>query len=406
MTLMSSIQIALRALTANKLRAALTMLGVIIGVAAVVTMVSIGQGARQSVETQVQALGSNLLTIFPGSVSQFGVRQGAGSRQTLVWEDAEAIAREVPEVEAVTAEFSRAAQVVRGSANVSTSVSGVSPAFQEVRNFFVEEGGFFADADMASRARVAVLGRTVVETLFGDRDASPIGAAIKINRVSFTVIGVMEEKGATGFNDRDDVIFVPLTTAQRRLFGVDFVRAIYVKVRTAGEMTSAQEQAEALLRGRHRISEGEEADFTVRNQADIIATFQGITRTMTLLLGGIAAVSLLVGGIGIMNIMLVSVTERTREIGLRKAVGATGRDILSQFLVESLVLSITGGIVGLLLGVGGSRLISALAGWATLVSPASLLMAVGFAGAIGVFFGIYPARRAAALDPIVALRYE
>ncbi|HET6946746.1 MAG TPA: ABC transporter permease [bacterium] len=406
MTLASSIQIALRALTANKLRAVLTMLGVIIGVAAVVTMVSIGQGARQSIETQVQSLGSNLLSVFPGSISQFGVRQGAGTRQTLVWEDGAAIAREVPQVEAVTAEFSRPAQVVRGAENVNTNVSGVTPSFQEVRNFFVEDGGFFTDADMVSRARVAVLGRTVVEELFGDRDASPLGATIKINRVTFTVIGVMEEKGATGFNDRDDIIFVPLATAQRRLFGVDFVRAIYVKVRTPQEMTAAQDEVETLLRTRHRVSAGEESDFTIRNQADIIATFEGVARTMTLLLGGIAAVSLLVGGIGIMNIMLVSVTERTREIGIRKAVGATRRDILSQFLVESLVLSVTGGVIGLLLGMGGSRLISSLAGWATLISPGSLLMAVGFAAAVGIFFGIYPAQRAAGLDPIVALRYE
>jgi len=396
----------LRSIAVNKLRSSLTMLGVIIGVAAVVTMVSIGQGARQSVETQVQSLGSNLLTVFPGSISQFGVRQGAGTRQTLVWEDGEAIARELSSVEAVTAEFSRNAQVVRGAENVNTGVSGVTPAFQEVRNFFAEDGGFFTDADMASRARVAVLGRTVVEELFGDRDASPIGAAIKINRVTFTVIGVMEEKGATGFNDRDDVIFVPLTTAQRRLFGVDFVRAIYVKVRTPQEMTAAQDEVETLLRTRHRVTAGEESDFTIRNQADIIATFEGVARTMTLLLGGIAAVSLLVGGIGIMNIMLVSVTERTREIGIRKAVGATRRDILSQFLVESLVLSVAGGVIGLLLGMGGSRLISSLAGWATLISPGSLLMAVGFAAAVGIFFGIYPAQRAAGLDPIVALRYE
>ncbi|HXF81467.1 MAG TPA: ABC transporter permease [bacterium] len=406
MTLTASIAIALRALAANKLRAALTMLGVIIGVAAVVTMVGIGQGARQSVEAQVQALGSNLLTVFPGSVAQFGVRQGVGSRQTLVWEDAEAIAREVPDVEAVAAEVSRPAQVVYGAANVSTNVSGVTPTFQEVRNFYAVEGGFITEDDIATRARVAVLGRTVVEHLFGDRDASPLGATIKINRLTFTVIGVMEEKGATGFADRDDVVFIPLSTAQRRLFGVDFVRAIYVKVRTADAMDAAQEQVEQLLRARHRIDPGEEDDFTVRNQADIISAVQGVTRTMTLLLGGIAAVSLLVGGIGIMNIMLVSVTERTREIGLRKAVGATPADILRQFLVESLVLSVTGGIVGLLLGVGGSRLISALAGWATFLPPGVLVMAVGFAGAVGIFFGLYPARGAAALDPIVALRYE
>jgi len=402
----SSLQIALRALATNKLRAALTMLGVVIGVAAVVTMVSIGQGARQAVAAQVQSLGSNLLSVFPGSAGQFGVRQGLGSLRTLTSDDAQAIAAGVPEVEAVTAEFTRSAQVVRGAENVNTSVSGVTPAFPEVRNFHVETGAFFTDADMASRARVAVLGRTVVENLFGDRAASPLGATIKINRITFTVIGVLEEKGATGFSDRDDVVLIPLSTAQRRLFGVDFVRAIYVKVRSAEEMTAAQEGVETLLRGRHRIQPGEDSDFTIRNQADIIQTFQGVTRTMTLLLGGIAAVSLLVGGIGIMNIMLVSVTERTREIGIRKAVGATRRDILIQFLVESLVLSVTGGVIGLVAGVGGSRLVSQLAGWATLVSPGSVLMAVGFAAAVGIFFGIYPAQRAAALDPIVALRYE
>lgn len=406
MNLHSSVQIALRALAANKLRAVLTMLGVIIGVAAVVTMVSIGQGARASVSQQVQSLGSNLLTVFPGSVSQFGVRQALGSRQTLTWEDAEAIGAEVPAAEAVTAEFSRTAQVVRGAENANTSVSGVTAAFQEVRNFYAEAGAFFTDADLASRARVAVLGRTVVERLFGDRDAAPLGAAIKINRVTFTVIGVMEEKGATGFNDRDDVIFIPLSTAQRRLFGVDFVRAIYVKVRSAEEMSAAQEAVETLLRSRHRIAPGDEADFSIRNQADIVAAFEGVTRTMTLLLGGIATVSLLVGGIGIMNIMLVSVTERTREIGIRKAVGATRRDILGQFLVEALVLSVTGGLIGLVLGAAGSQTISRLAGWATLISPASLLLAVGFAAAVGVFFGLYPAQRAAALDPIAALRYE
>jgi len=406
MTLVSSMQIALRALVANKLRAVLTMLGVIIGVAAVVTMVSIGQGARQAVAAQVQSLGSNLLTIFPGSAGQFGVRQGQGSLQTLTWEDAEAIASEVPEVEAVTAEFSRNAQVVRGSENVNTSVSGVTPAFPEVRNSPIDNGAFFTQAEMASRARVAVLGRTVVERLFGDRAASPLGATLKVNRVTFTVIGVLAERGATGFNDRDDIVLVPLTTAQRRLFGVDFVRAIFVKVRDAGQMTVAQERAETLLRIRHRVTAGEESDFTIRNQADVIQTFQGVSQTMTLLLGGIAAVSLLVGGIGIMNIMLVSVTERTREIGIRKAVGATRRDILSQFLVESLVLSVSGGVIGLLLGIGGSRAISTLAGWATLISPGSLVMAVSFAAAVGIFFGIYPAQRAAGLDPIVALRYE
>ncbi len=404
--LSSSVQIALRALAANKLRSMLTMLGVIIGVGAVVTMVSIGQGARLAVAQQVQALGSNLLTVFPGSVGQFGVQQGAGSRQNLMWEDAQAIQHEVEEVEGVTAEFSRAAQILYGSENTNTSVSGVTSEFPEVRNFRPELGTFFSETDMESRARVAVVGKTVVEKLFGDRQASPLGASIKINRATFTVIGVMEEKGATGFSDRDDVIFVPLTTAQRRLFGVEHVRVIYVKVRSAEEMDRALDKVDSLLRSRHRLGPGEDNDFTIRNQADIVAAFQGVTQTMTLLLGGIAAVSLIVGGIGIMNIMLVSVTERTREIGIRKAVGATRRDILSQFLVESVVLSLTGGLAGMMVGIAGSQTISRLAGWATLVSPWALVMAVSFAAAVGIFFGIYPAQRAASLDPIVALRYE
>ncbi len=406
MTLRTSIQIALRSLAANKLRSVLTMLGVIIGVGAVVSMVSIGAGARQSVAQQVSALGSNLLIIFPGSSAQFGVRQAAGSRQTLTAEDADAIAREVPEAEAVTAEFSRPAQVVYGNQNTNTSVSGVTPSYQLVRNFNVQEGSFLGDSDMASRARVAVLGRTVVENLFGDRNAAPIGASIKINHATFTVIGVMEQKGATGFNDRDDVIFIPLTTAQRRLFGVAYVRAIYVKVRSAELMSTALDNAETVLRARHRIPAGEDSDFNIRNQADIAAAFQSVSTTMTLLLGGIAAVSLLVGGIGIMNIMLVSVTERTREIGIRKALGATRLDVLKQFLVESVVMSLMGGLLGVALGIGASRAISSFAGWATLISPGSLVMAFSFAAAVGIFFGIYPARRAAALDPIVALRYE
>lgn len=405
MTLLSSIQTALRAMAANKLRSALSILGVTIGVAAVVTMVSLGQGARRSVTEQIQSLGSNLLIVFPGSVGQFGVRQ-AESVQTLTGEDAEAIAQGIPGVEAVTAEFTRSGQVVYGAQNTSTRITGVTPSYQEVRNSFVEAGSFFTEADMNARARVAVLGKTVVENLFGDRNAVPLGTTIKINRQSFTVIGVMEEKGATGFQDRDDVVFIPLTTAQRRLFGVRQVGTIYVKVRNAEEMDSVQEQVEALLRARHRVGPDSESDFIIRNQADIVTAVTGVTRTMTLLLGSIAAISLLVGGIGIMNIMLVSVTERIREIGIRKAVGATRQDILLQFLVESILLSLAGSLIGVILGISGSYAITRLAGWATLTSAWSLLMAIGFAAAVGIFSGLYPAQRAAALDPIVALRYE
>ncbi len=403
MTLVMSFHIALRAIAVRKLRAALTALGVIIGVGAVVATLSIGTGAKQAVAEQVQALGSNLITIFPGQAGQFGVRQGT-QVQTLTREDGEAIKGAVPEVQDVTAEYGRAAQVVYGSQNAFTQVLGEAANFPGVRDWPVVSGAFFTDDDLKRRARVAVLGQTVARSLFGGDD--PLRARIKINRATFTVIGLMDAKGTNGFQDRDDVVFVPLTTAQKRLFGVDFVRTLYVKVRSDREMDAAQAGVDALLRERHRIARGQDGDYTVRNQADILATFQGVTQTITLMLGSVAAVSLVVGGIGIMNIMLVSVTERTREIGLRKAVGATRGNILLQFLVESVVLSVLGGLVGVLLGAGASRAIATTFGWATVLTPGSVLMAFGFAGAVGVFFGLYPAQRAAALDPIVALRYE
>ena len=404
MNLSSSFRIALRALGSNPLRSLLTMLGVIIGVGAVVAMVAIGQGARQNVTERVQALGSNLLTVFAG-VAQFGGVARGDAVQTLTIDDAEAIRREVPGVTGVSPEFSRGAQqvVLRGE-NTNTTVSGVTPEFQTVRNFKADRGQFFTDEDMRTRAKVAAIGRTVASRLFATTD--PIGQRIKIRGVTFTVIGVMEEKGATGFQDRDDVVYVPLTTAQHRLFGVTYVRTIYVQARTPEEMPEAQAMLTELLRARHRLGLTQDSDFTVRSQADILQVFTGVSQTMTTLLGGIAAVSLIVGGIGIMNIMLVSVTERTREIGIRKAVGARQRDILLQFLVESVALSVTGGVIGIGVGIVGSRLISQFAGWATLLSVQAVLMAFSFAVAVGVFFGLYPARRAALMDPIVALRHE
>ena len=403
MNLRASFRIAMRAMASNPLRSLLTMLGVIIGVGAVVAMVAIGQGARQSVTQQVQALGSNLLTVFAGSAQFGGVTRGDAVR-TLTLEDAEAIRREVPRVTGISAEFSRPAQVVFRGENTNTQVSGVTPEFQTVRNFHPDQGQFFADEDMRGRTKVAVVGRTVAGRLFADTD--PIGQRIKIRGITFTVIGVMESKGATAFSDRDDVVFVPLTTAQRRLFGVQHLRTLHVQVASAEEMTEAQAALTEVLRTRHRLGPAEDNDFTVRSQADILQAFTGVSQTMTVLLGGIAAVSLIVGGIGIMNIMLVSVTERTREIGIRKAVGARRRDILLQFLVESVALSVTGGVIGIGVGIGGSRLISQFAGWATLLSAQAVLMAFSFAVAVGVFFGLYPARRAAGLDPIVALRHE
>ncbi|MGH2404688.1 MAG: ABC transporter permease [bacterium] len=403
MNLQASIRVAMRAMASNPLRSLLTMLGVIIGVGAVVAMVAIGQGARASVTQQVQALGSNLLTVFAGTAQFGGVARGEQVR-TLTLEDTEAIRKDMPRIIGISAEFSRTAQVTFRSENTNTQVSGVTPEFQTVRNFHPAQGQFFTDADMRSRAKVAVVGRTVVNRLFADTE--PVGQRIKIRGITFDVIGVMEEKGATGFSDRDDVIFVPLTTAQRRLFGVTYVRTIQVQVATAEEMAEAQAALTEVLRARHRLRPAEENDFTIRSQADILQAFTGVSQTMTILLGGIAAVSLIVGGIGIMNIMLVSVTERTREIGIRKAVGARRRDVLLQFLVESIALSVTGGLIGIGIGVIGSRLISQFAGWATLLSPQAILMAFSFAVAVGVFFGLYPARRAASLDPIEALRHE
>ncbi|HET8678816.1 MAG TPA: ABC transporter permease [bacterium] len=403
MNLRASIRIAMRALASNPLRSLLTMLGVIIGVGAVVAMVAIGQGARASVTQQVQALGSNLLTVFAGTAQFGGVARGDQVR-TLTLEDADAIRKEVPRVIGISAEFSRNVQVTFRSENTNTQVSGVTPEFQTVRNFHPAEGQFFTDQDLRNRAKVAVVGKTVASRLF--TDTNPVGQRIKIRGITFEVIGVMEEKGGTGFFDRDDVVFVPLTTAQRRLFGVTHVRTIYVQVATAEDMTEAQAALTEVLRTHHRLRPSEDNDFTVRSQADILQAFTGVSQTMTVLLGGIAAVSLIVGGIGIMNIMLVSVTERTREIGIRKAVGARRRDILLQFLVESIALSVTGGIIGIGVGILGSKLISHFAGWATLLSAQAIVMAFSFAVAVGVFFGLYPARRAASLDPIEALRHE
>jgi putative ABC transport system permease protein len=403
MNVSASIRIAMRAIASNPLRSLLTMLGVIIGVGSVVAMISIGQGARQATTEQVQALGSNLLTVFATSAQQAGIA-ATGLVQTLTLEDAEAIQKEIAHVTGVSAEFSRQAQVVYQNANTYTQISGVTPQFPDVRNFHPAEGQFFTDADIRRRAKVALVGQTVAGKLFPDNNA--IGQSIRIQGTTFEVIGVMETKGATGFQDRDDVVFVPLTTAQHRLFGVTYIRSMYVQVDDASNMDAVQQAVTDLLRTRHRIPAYRDNDFAIRSQADILQAFTGVSQTMTWLLGGVAAVSLIVGGIGIMNIMLVSVTERTREIGIRMAIGAQRRDILLQFLVESVTVSVTGGLIGIAIGVLGSRLITDLAGWATLLSAEAILLAFVFAVAVGVFFGLYPAQRAAKLDPIEALRHE
>jgi len=412
MNLVESVRIAINALGANKLRSALTMLGIIIGVAAVIALLSVGQGVQKMVAEEIQRIGSNLLFVLPGSLEGGGRRL---TRPTLTYQDALAIADplNVPDAVAVAPELFSYNQVSYKGKEITTQVSGVTPAYKDVRNFHPAYGNFISEEHLAGRSRVAVLGQTVLEKLFPE-GAYPIGEVIKIRGIPFRVIGVMEEKGGTAFGDEDDAVFVPLTTAQSRLYpywrspkGEPWVSLIYVQVVSEDRMEEATEQITQLLRRRHRIAYRDEDDFTVINQADVLSVFSEITGVLTLFLGSIAAISLLVGGIGIMNIMLVSVTERTREIGIRKAVGAKRRDILIQFLIEAVVLALIGGFVGIGLGMVGSRVISGLSdSLETVVSPQAVLLATGFSIAVGLFFGIYPASRAARLNPIDALRYE
>lgn len=400
-----SVVIALEGLRANKLRSVLTMLGIIIGVGAVIAMVSLGMGVRQKVQSSIASLGSNLLIIVPGATSPTGVRMAAGSSTTLLPKDAQAIAREVPGAGLVAPSVSRQYQVVFNNRNWYTNVQGTTPEFLAIRNFSLESGVSFSTQDLNTRARVVILGKTTAENLFGD--ISPIGQTIRINKAPFRVIGVLGAKGqsATG-HDQDDFAIIPLTTAQERMMGINYLHNISVQAVSEDAVDQVQEDITQLLRARHRIALGAEDNFTVRNLAAVMATAEETTKTITLLLGNIAAISLLVGGIGIMNIMLVSVTERTREIGIRKALGATYANILLQFLIEAVVIGVTGGLIGIALGIGASYLISALADWNTVISMWAIVAAFGFSVMIGLFFGLYPARKAALLDPIEALRYE
>jgi putative ABC transport system permease protein len=410
MYLLAGVRIALRALRVNKLRSALTMLGIVIGVGAVIAMVAVGTGAAQRIKSQIASIGSNLLMIQPGSATSGGIRLGYGSRMTLTEEDARAIALEVPGVLYTSGLMRGQVQLVFGNENWSTVLVGTSADYAAIRDWEVEDGKFFSQEDVDGFTKVAVLGLTVKEALFGDAD--PIGQIIRIRKVPFTVIGVMARKGqSTWGNDQDDTVIVPLSTAKKRVLGMSqanarFVGTIQVKVDSAETIPMVEEQVIALLRQRHRLQPYQEDDFQVRNLADMFAAQEAASKTMTILLGAIASVSLLVGGIGIMNIMLVSVTERTREIGLRMAVGARSRDILGQFLIEAITLALVGGLLGVSIGVGVSKLIAVVAEWNTLITPSSIAMAFGSAALIGIFFGYYPARKAASLDPIEALRYE
>jgi putative ABC transport system permease protein len=407
---LQALRIALRSLKVNKLRTALTMLGIMIGVAAVIAMVSVGAGAQARVAEQIQSLGSNLIIVLSGSTSQSGIRLGTGSQLTITEEDAAAIAREVPLVQVAAPSSRGNAQVVYGNLNWATQIQGVTADYFEARDWPVELGRPVLPDDVDGATKIALLGQTTALNLFGEAD--PLGQIIRIKKVPFTVVGVLSRKGQNSWGqDQDDVILIPLSTAKKKVLGVSQANArsvgsISVKVRAGEDMGEAENQIRVLLRQRHRLQPHQDDDFWLRNLSEVLQTQEESSKVMTYLLAAIASVSLLVGGIGIMNIMLVSVTERTREIGLRMAVGARARDILTQFLVEAVTLSLIGGVIGIALGIGGSNAISALAEWRTVLAPSAILLAFGFAAAIGIFFGFYPARKASRLDPIEALRYE
>jgi putative ABC transport system permease protein len=407
--LLITVKIALRALRRNTMRSLLTTLGIIIGVAAVIAMVSIGQGASVSVQERIASLGNNMLIILSGTTTQGGVRTGFGGLPTLTVNDAKAIQRDCPAVSAVTYSRRQVQQVVAGNQNWSTAITGVTPEYQIVRDWPVAAGRFLSKQDEESAATSVVLGQTVVQNLFGPGQ-NPVDQVIRINNVPFRVVGMLTSKGqSTQGQDQDDAVFIPFSTAERKVLGTQrlgMVGSIMVSAVSPEAIPEAQRQITTLLRERHRIRRGQNDDFSIRNLADVAATAQSTSQVMNILLASVASVSLLVGGIGIMNIMLVSVTERTREIGLRMAVGAKSRHILTQFLLEAVVLSSIGGLVGVILGVVGAKLVSALADWPTIVPPDAILLAITFSAAVGIFFGFYPARKAARLDPIQALRYE
>jgi putative ABC transport system permease protein len=403
--LFMTLRIALRALIRNKLRAFLTMLGIIIGVGAIIAMVAIGEGAKATIRSQIASLGTNVLIILPGTSVQGGVRTGAGGVNTLVDGDAKAMMRELPAVALASPALRRPEQIVAGNLNWLTLTQGVAPEFQQIRDWQIAEGRFIHDGDVESAAKVAVVGETVVNQLFGNDD--PIDAVIRIRNIPFRVVGVLAAKGQTSQGtDQDDTIIIPYTTMQKRLMRITFVQSIVASAVNAERLPEAQAQITSLLRQRHRIGPDREDDFYIRNLSDIAEAASGSARVMAVLLGSVASISLLVGGIGIMNIMLVSVTERTREIGIRMAVGARRKDIMLQFLVEAVVMAATGGCIGILLGIGSSEILNDWAQWPTHISATIIAIAFFFSGAVGVFFGFYPARKAANLDPIDALRYE
>ena len=397
--------IALRALRRNKMRSTLTALGIIIGVASVVAMVAVGNGAQARITSQVAALGQNLLSVFTGSRKSGGVNSGLGSASALTLPDAEAIRREISDVVAISPEDSTTAQAIANGRNWSTTVAGESPDYLKIRDWKLASGSMFTEREVRSAAKVAVIGSKTASELFGP--LNPVGQSVRIQNIPFVIIGLLESKGAgMGGQNQDDRILIPYTTAMKRVTGDKYLRSVNVQIGSADRMEIAQQQITSLLRQRHRLTAGRDDDFNIFNQKEIADTVNSISKIITLLLGSVAGISLFVGGIGIMNIMLVSVTERTREIGIRIAVGAQPGDIRLQFLIEAVTLSLLGGLIGVLCGVGASHLLGVVADFKAIVSTGSILLAFGVSSVIGIFFGFYPAHKAAALDPIVALRYE
>ncbi|HUF31187.1 MAG TPA: ABC transporter permease [Gemmatimonadaceae bacterium] len=398
-------KVAAQSIAKNKMRTALTMLGIVIGVAAVIIMVAVGQGAQSQIRDQINSLGTNMIVVTAGASTTGGVSQGAGTFNRLSLEDFEKLDREAYLLAGVSPVILTRTQVIGPQGNWRTMINGVSEEYQAIRDWPTTQGAFFASMDVRTIRRVAVLGVTVAENLFPGQD--PVGQQIQIRDVPFIVIGVLAQKGQTaGGDDQDDVVFVPYTTAETRLSGWSRIGQILANTYSTGDLPAAQQEMRMILRESHDLADQDEDDFTIRNQTDLAEAAQGTTQVMSVLLASIASVSLLVGGIGIMNIMLVSVTERTREIGIRMAIGARGSDVLTQFLVESVVMSLMGGVLGIAVGFGGAALLAHFTGWSTVVAPEAVLVAVGFSAAVGVFFGFYPARKASALNPIEALRYE
>ncbi|NSW56432.1 MAG: ABC transporter permease [Armatimonadetes bacterium] len=405
MSPIEALRVALVAIRANKMRSILTMLGVIIGVGSVIAMLAIGRGASADVTERIAAMGTNILIVWPGAAREGRLFGGAGRRDTLKMGDVQAIREDCPSVKDVAPQVSSNEQVKWRNKSAEAQILAVPPQYETVNNHPAERGRYFTEAENRGRQMVCLVGSTVVRNIFGRSD--PVGEKLKIKNIPFEVIGVLTEKGgAGGFRDPDEIVVIPLNVGMTRLWGRNYVDRIFVTTETPAQLEPATNEINKLLRRRHRIREGREDDFNVRGQTEILQTFGETAKTFTMLLGGIAAMSLLVGGIGVMNIMLVSVTERTREIGIRKAVGARSHDIMMQFAIESVTLCLVGGVIGIAVGVGGAVIIAKLAGWRTIVSPGSILLAFTFSLAVGVIFGAYPAHKASSLRPIEALRYE